>query len=167
MCVKRVHTVIFAGSSDQSIKLSPSFSQGSSQPLQPSLDQYLPDHHLPSHVSIYEVGPRDGLQNESTLIPMSTKLELIHGLAAAGLKRIETTSFVSARKVPQLADAADLMNILTREQQKPVDIKHSLQQESVTQAASYSVLVPNLKVRASCHAVLCECNISVQLSTKC
>ncbi|MEW5307986.1 MAG: hypothetical protein WDW36_010352 [Sanguina aurantia] len=76
---------------------------------------------------------------------MSTKLELIHGLAAAGLKRIETTSFVSARKVPQLADAADLMTSLTREQQKPVDVKHSLQQESVTLAASYSVLVPNLK----------------------
>ncbi len=61
--------------------------------------------HLPDSVSIYEVSPRDGLQNEATPIPLEGKLQLLAALVAAGLKRIELTSFVSARWVPQLADA--------------------------------------------------------------
>jgi hydroxymethylglutaryl-CoA lyase len=56
-------------------------------------------------VRIYEVGPRDGLQNESTTIPLDTKLEYIQRLTGAGLKEIEATSFVSPRAIPQLADA--------------------------------------------------------------
>jgi hydroxymethylglutaryl-CoA lyase len=64
---------------------------------------------LPDSVSIYEVSPRDGLQNEATPIPLAGKLELLKALIAAGLKRIELTSFVSPRWVPQLADADELV----------------------------------------------------------
>ena len=64
---------------------------------------------LPESVSIYEVSPRDGLQNEKTPIPLEGKLELLRALVAAGLARIELTSFVSPRWVPQLADADELV----------------------------------------------------------
>lgn len=64
---------------------------------------------LPERVSIYEVSPRDGLQNEATPIPLEGKLELLRALVAAGLSRIELTSFVSPRWVPQLADAEELV----------------------------------------------------------
>ena len=60
------------------------------------------------HVRIVEVGPRDGLQNEKTLIPAATKIALIDRLSATGLRSIEATSFVSPRWVPQLADAAEV-----------------------------------------------------------
>jgi hydroxymethylglutaryl-CoA lyase len=63
---------------------------------------------LPDQVSIYEVSPRDGLQNEALPIPLEGKRELIRALIEAGLKRIELTSFVSPRWVPQLADAEEL-----------------------------------------------------------
>jgi len=63
---------------------------------------------LPTQVSIYEVSPRDGLQNEALPIPLEGKRELIQALIASGLKRIELTSFVSPRWVPQLADAEEL-----------------------------------------------------------
>ncbi len=59
-------------------------------------------------VSIYEVSPRDGLQNEAVVVPIEGKKRLITALAAAGLTRIEMTSFVSPKWVPQLADAEDL-----------------------------------------------------------
>lgn len=68
--------------------------------------------HLPSEVSIYEVSPRDGLQNEAAPIPLEGKRELILALVRAGLTRIELTSFVSPRWVPQLADAEDLARAL-------------------------------------------------------
>ncbi len=58
--------------------------------------------------SIYEVSPRDGLQNEAALIPLEGKRRLIHALIDAGLTRIEMTSFVSPKWIPQLADAAEL-----------------------------------------------------------
>ena len=64
---------------------------------------------LPESVSIYEVSPRDGLQNEKTPIPLEGKLELLQALVASGLTRIELTSFVSPRWVPQLADADELV----------------------------------------------------------
>jgi hydroxymethylglutaryl-CoA lyase len=64
---------------------------------------------LPESVSIYEVSPRDGLQNEKTPIPLEGKLELLKALVASGLTRIELTSFVSPRWVPQLADADELV----------------------------------------------------------
>jgi hydroxymethylglutaryl-CoA lyase len=65
-------------------------------------------------VRIYEVGPRDGLQNEAKTIPLETKLEFIERLGAAGLKEIEATSFVSARSIPQLADADRLFPLIKR-----------------------------------------------------
>jgi hydroxymethylglutaryl-CoA lyase len=78
----------------------------------------LPDVHsrpgLPTAVSVYEVGPRDGLQAEPTTVPAAVKLELIHRLSDAGLAAIETTSFVSPAWVPQLADAEEVMAGLDR-----------------------------------------------------
>ncbi len=69
---------------------------------------------LPSHVRVYEVGPRDGLQNESAIVPVEVKAEFIARLAAAGLTTIEVTSFVHPRWVPQLADAEALLDRLDR-----------------------------------------------------
>jgi hydroxymethylglutaryl-CoA lyase len=79
-------------------------------------------------VKIYEVGPRDGLQNEKTHVSASVKIELIEQLADAGLKYIEATSFVSPKWVPQLGDAAEVMAGIKR---KPGVI--------------YSALIPNMK----------------------
>lgn len=69
---------------------------------------------LPTRVSVYEVGPRDGLQAEKAVVPLPVKLELINRLGEAGLSVIEATSFVSRRWMPQLADADDLMAELER-----------------------------------------------------
>lgn len=68
-----------------------------------------------SAVRIYEVSPRDGLQNEATVVPTAAKAELIARLAASGLKDIEVTSFVRARWIPQLSDADELVPMLPRE----------------------------------------------------
>lgn len=82
---------------------------------------------LPSEVSVYEVSPRDGLQNEARPVPLEGKVRLIEALVRAGLKRIELTSFVSPRWVPQLADAEELIRtILPR-----------------SEGVTYSALVPN------------------------
>lgn len=67
---------------------------------------------LPERVTIVEVGPRDGLQNERTPIPTNVKLNFISALAAAGLTQIEATSFVHPRAIPQLADAVDVARSL-------------------------------------------------------
>jgi hydroxymethylglutaryl-CoA lyase len=83
---------------------------------------------LPSRVTIVDVGPRDGLQNEKQMIPADVKVELVDRLSAAGFKHIEVTSFVSPKWVPQMADAADVM---ARIQRKP--------------GVVYSVLTPNMK----------------------
>ena len=64
---------------------------------------------LPETVTIYEVGPRDGLQNEQAVVPAEVKSEFISRLAGAGLEWIETTSFVHPRWVPQLADASEVL----------------------------------------------------------
>src|SRR5688500_20375196 len=77
-------------------------------------------------VRVYEVGPRDGLQNEAAPIPTDAKLRFLSLLADAGLREIEATSFVAPRAVPQLADADDLMARLARRA-----------------ADRYPVLVPN------------------------
>lgn len=81
---------------------------------------------MTDHVRVYEVGPRDGLQNEATPIPTATKAGFIELLAAAGLREIEATSFVAPRAIPQLADADELLTGLTR-----------------TPGTRYPVLVPN------------------------
>jgi hydroxymethylglutaryl-CoA lyase len=67
---------------------------------------------LPEAVSVYEVSPRDGLQNEAAPVPLEDKLRLVRALIDAGLRRIELTSFVSPRWVPQLADADQLIRAL-------------------------------------------------------
>ena len=64
--------------------------------------------NLPDRVSVYEVSPRDGLQNERATVPLVSKLRLIDALVAAGLERIEITSFVSPKWIPQLADADEV-----------------------------------------------------------
>jgi hydroxymethylglutaryl-CoA lyase len=83
---------------------------------------------VPSAVRIVEVGARDGLQNEKTIIPTPTKIELIDRLSATGLRTIEATSFVSPKWVPQLADAAEVFSAIRK---RP--------------GVSYPVLVPNLQ----------------------
>jgi len=69
---------------------------------------------LPDRVTIWEVGARDGLQNESSVVDTATKVELVHRLAAAGLPVVEATSFVRPDRVPQLADAPAVMAGITR-----------------------------------------------------
>lgn len=63
---------------------------------------------LPERVTIYEVGPRDGLQNEARTVPTADKIALIDELSATGLQHIEITSFVSPKWIPQLADASEV-----------------------------------------------------------
>src|SRR5947207_2235193 len=65
-------------------------------------------------VSVYEVSPRDGLQNERATVPLRSKLRLIEALALAGLRRIEITSFVSPKWIPQLADADEVARLAPR-----------------------------------------------------
>jgi len=77
-----------------------------------SLPQVVADPSLPERVTIYEVGPRDGLQNEKTLVPTRTKAEFVRRLVGVGLPIVESTSFVHPRWVPQLADAAELLDLL-------------------------------------------------------
>jgi isopropylmalate/homocitrate/citramalate synthase len=83
---------------------------------------------MTDRVRIYEVGPRDGLQNEATAVPTDAKLRYVELLVAAGLREIEATSFVSARAVPQLADADDLVPRLP-----------------AADGVRYPVLVPNIR----------------------
>jgi hydroxymethylglutaryl-CoA lyase len=64
------------------------------------------EHAAVSHVTLVEVGPRDGLQNEAQPVDTAHKVELIHRLQAAGCREIEATSFVSPKWVPQMADNA-------------------------------------------------------------
>ena len=67
---------------------------------------------LPSHVTVYEVGARDGLQNESVVLPVAVKAEFIARLAATGLSVIEATSLVRPDRVPALADAEELLGLI-------------------------------------------------------
>jgi hydroxymethylglutaryl-CoA lyase len=83
---------------------------------------------LPSQVTVVEVGPRDGLQNEHGIVPTEAKIAYIDLLSATGLPVIEATSFVSPRAIPQLADAAEVMRGIQR---RP--------------GVRYTALVPNLK----------------------
>ena len=81
---------------------------------------------IPERVTLIEVGPRDGLQNEPTFVPSKHKIELINQLSQTGLKNIEVTSFVSAKAVPQLSDNLEVFNAID----KPKGI-------------NFSALVPN------------------------
>lgn len=86
----------------------------------------VPSTALPRRVDIYEVGARDGLQNEKAVVPVEVKVEFLDRLAGAGLTTCEATSFVHPKWVPQLADAADLLARLAR-----------------APGVDYPVLVPN------------------------
>ncbi|WP_030528638.1 hydroxymethylglutaryl-CoA lyase [Phycicoccus jejuensis] len=77
-----------------------------------ALPQVEPDPSIPERVTVYEVGPRDGLQNESAVVPAAAKAEFVRRLLAAGLTTVETTSFVDPRWVPQLADAEEVLGLL-------------------------------------------------------
>ena len=83
---------------------------------------------LPKSVRLVDVGPRDGLQNEKSLVPTDVKVALIERLVEAGVKAVEATSFVSPKWVPQMADAAEVMARIRR---KP--------------GVTYAVLTPNMK----------------------
>src|SRR5689334_5052637 len=83
---------------------------------------------LPSRVTLVEVGPRDGLQNEKAAVTTAQKVELVHRLQDAGLREIEVTSFVSPKWVPQMADNAEVLAAIRR---RP--------------GVRCSVLTPNLK----------------------
>jgi hydroxymethylglutaryl-CoA lyase len=83
---------------------------------------------LPNRVKIVEVGPRDGLQNEKTIVPLAVKVELIDRLSDTGLPVIESGAFVSPKWVPQMADTAEVLAAIQR---RP--------------GVGYPVLVPNKK----------------------
>ena len=68
----------------------------------------------PERIRLVEVGPRDGLQNESRSVPTAVKIACVDALSETGLDEIEVTSFVSPRWVPQLADASDVFAGITR-----------------------------------------------------
>lgn len=82
--------------------------------------------NLPARVTVYEVGPRDGLQNEARMVPTADKIAFIDALAQTGLQRIEATSFVSPKWIPQLGDASEVVRALPRRN-----------------GVQYSALVPN------------------------
>lgn len=83
---------------------------------------------LPASVSVYEVSPRDGLQNEAAQVATHAKVRLVEALADAGCKRIEVTSFVSPKWVPQMADGDQVCQMLDRKE-----------------GVIYSALVPNAR----------------------
>jgi hydroxymethylglutaryl-CoA lyase len=101
---------------------------GVNEPATPvrALPVTVPSAGLPDRVTIWEVGPRDGLQNESTIVSVGVKAEFLDRLADAGLRVLEATSFVHPKWVPQLADAGELIAVLAR---RP--------------GVDYPVLVPN------------------------
>jgi hydroxymethylglutaryl-CoA lyase len=84
--------------------------------------------HLPSRVSVYEVGPRDGLQNEPETLPVDVRIALVDRLTEAGLPAIEVGSFVSPRAVPQLADTEEVFRRIRR-----------------ASGVRYAALVPNVR----------------------
>lgn len=99
------------------------------QPTNPRPESFVPDPRtLTDRVTIVEVSPRDGLQNEKALLPSAVKIELVDRLSAAGFATIEVTSFVSATAIPQLADAPEVMAGIRR-----------------APGVRYTVLVPNVK----------------------
>lgn len=103
-----------------------------------------PAADLPPRVTIYEVGPRDGLQNEKTVVPAEVKAAFIERLAAAGLETIETTSFVPPTWVPQLADAAEVLDRLGplgRGPQRPVLVPNERGLERALEAGVGAVAI--------------------------
>ncbi len=109
---------------------------------------------LPKRVKIVEVGPRDGLQNESMIVPTQIKIELIDRLSKTGLVAIEGASFVSPKWMPQMADSLQVMQGIERQP-----------------GVSYPVLVPNLQglqsaLQASCNEIAIFASASESFSRK-
>ena len=103
---------------------------------------------LPDEITVFEVGPRDGLQNEAGQVETADKVALIEALAQSGLKHIEITSFVSPKWIPQLADGL----AVARQLQLPSDVQTS-------------ALVPNLKgYEGACAAGLTQINLFLSAS---
>ncbi|HNB15050.1 MAG TPA: hydroxymethylglutaryl-CoA lyase [Candidatus Obscuribacter sp.] len=103
---------------------------------------------LPGEITVFEVGPRDGLQNEAGQVETADKVALIEALAQSGLKHIEITSFVSPKWIPQLADGL----AVARQLQLPADVQTS-------------ALVPNLKgYEGACAAGLKQINLFLSAS---
>ncbi len=94
---------------------------------------------MADHVTIFEVGPRDGLQNEKRLIPAADKIRLVDMLSDCGFAKIEVTSFVSPKWVPQMADAAEVMGSIERRA-----------------GVSYTALTPNLRGYADARAAVAD-----------
>ena len=83
---------------------------------------------LPARVSVVEVGPRDGLQNERAVVPLAVKVAFIEALAEAGLPVVEIAAFVNPARVPQMADASEVATTIRRRT-----------------GVRYAALVPNLR----------------------
>lgn len=83
---------------------------------------------LPKHATVVEVGPRDGFQNERELVPTEQKVHIINALSETGLRRIEATSFVHPKAIPQLADSEEVMRRIKRRR-----------------GVEYEALIPNVK----------------------
>jgi len=110
---------------------------------------------MPDYIKVYEVGPRDGLQNEATPVNTTQKNTLVEGLLNAGLQHIELTSFVHPKAVPQMADADEVMGI--NRQKYP--------------AANFVGLVFNQRgydraLAAGCRAIACGVSVSETFSQK-
>jgi hydroxymethylglutaryl-CoA lyase len=84
--------------------------------------------HLPRRVAVVEVGPRDGLQNEAVRVPTAVKIAFVEALAAAGLPVVEVTAFVNPQRVPQMADAGEVVRGV-----------------ALREGVRYTALVPNLR----------------------
>ena len=95
--------------------------------------------NLPKHVKIVDVGPRDGLQNQPETVPLNAKVKLVDMLSEAGVPAVEAGAFVSPKWVPQMADTADVMRLISRRA-----------------GVSYPVLVPNMKGYEAAKAAGCE-----------
>jgi hydroxymethylglutaryl-CoA lyase len=80
---------------------------------------------FPTHVTLVDVGPRDGLQNEAQPVAATDKIELVHRLQAAGLREIEVTSYVSPKWVPQMADNAQVMAGIQRQAGRALQRAHA------------------------------------------
>lgn len=94
---------------------------------------------LPKHVKIVEVGPRDGLQNEKTIVPPDVKIKFIDQLSETGIPQIETTSFVSPKWVPQMGDNMEVFQGIKK-----------------VPGVAYTTLVPNLKGMEQAMKVGCK-----------
>ena len=95
--------------------------------------------NLPKHVKIVDVGPRDGLQNQPETVPLDAKVKLVDMLSDAGVPAVEAGAFVSPKWVPQMADTADVMRLISR---------HA--------GVSYPLLVPNMLGYQAAKAAGCE-----------